>query len=129
MRTGTELSIGERAADGLKHWFGTWTMLGFIIASIGVWMALVVDPGELKLNLGLSFVASVQGVVLQIAANRGDRINSELALHTFQNGEQLLEINRQQSEILAKLADTRQQVAELHAWHLQGKLPPDTLQP
>lgn len=100
VRTDGQLSFGERAADKLKAAFGTWSLLGGIIAAIILWMSFVVDPGELHLNLALSFLASVQGVILQIAANRGDRIASEVARHTYENGLELLNINKQQTEIL-----------------------------
>lgn len=103
MRSGGGLSFGERAADALKHWFGTWTVLGLIVAGIAFWLLAIHDPGELRLNLGLSFLASVQGVVLQIAANRGDRISAEVAAGTHANSAKLLELQEQQMEILAKL--------------------------
>lgn len=104
---GNELSLGERAADRLKAAFGTWSLLGAIIAFILFWLLVVSDPGELKLNLGLSFVASVQGVVLQIAANRGDRISAEVALHTQKNTDELMTLNQQQLAILTELRSLR----------------------
>lgn len=127
VRTGNDLSIGERAADGLKAAFGTWSLLFAIIAGICLWMTFVYDPGELHLNLGLSFLASVQGVILQIAANRGDRISAEVALHTQQNtdilkdqsaeikeqGAQILTLTHQQMELLAGIDDLRAEVSLL----------------
>lgn len=115
------LTIGERAADGLKHWFGTWTALGLTGATVGGWLAFVTDPGELRLNLGLSCIAAVQGIILQISANRGDRINAEMALHTQrntdqlitlgtaqkQNTEELVQLNRRQLTILEELRELR----------------------
>lgn len=118
VRTGTELHVGERAADALKKWFGTWTALGFVAAWITLWWFTQADPGHLNLNLTLSCVAAVQGIVLQIAANRGDRINAEVALGTHANSEQLLTINgevlqlqQQQMQILSELRALRQQQA------------------
>jgi uncharacterized membrane protein len=117
VRSGSALTLGERAADGLKAIFGTWTLLFAIIIGIILWITLVTDPGELRLNLGLSFLASVQGVILQIAANRGDRIAGEVALHTEgntdalkQQGEELLTLQKQQMTMLAELAAIRQAV-------------------
>lgn len=111
--TGSELSFGERAADLLKAAFGTWSLLGVIVGGITAWTVWVHDPGELRLNLALSFLASVQGVILQIAANRGDRINAELATHTFENGTKLLEINEAQSKLLGEIHALQQQIADL----------------
>lgn len=105
--TGGGLTFGERAADVLKNCFGTWTLLFAIIIGICLWITLVTDPGELHLNLALSFLASVQGVILQIAANRGDRIAGEVALHTEGNTDAL---KQQSGEILAL---TQQQMSLL----------------
>src|SRR5258708_3940973 len=107
VRSRTQLSIGERAADALKAAFGTWSLLIAIITGICLWLTLVNDPGELRLNLGLSFLASVQGVILQIAANRGDRISAEVALHTQKNTDDLMSINERQLDILTQLRELR----------------------
>jgi hypothetical protein len=114
VRTGDQLLFRERAADALKAAFGTWTLLFGIVIGICLWMTLVYDPGELHLNLALSFLASVQGVILQIAANRGDRISAEVAAHTRENTDtllglsaQILKINRQQTAILQQLESIR----------------------
>lgn len=110
VRTGSELTLGERAADVLKRAFGSWTFMlclnGFIVA----WAILNVTGvfhfdayPFIALNLVLSWLAAQQGGALQIAANRGDRISSELALSTHRHGEQLVAMNERQLEILAKL--------------------------
>jgi uncharacterized membrane protein len=111
VRTGTDLKFRERAADRLKFAFGTWTLLGLIIGGITAWMLWVHDPGELHLNLALSFLASVQGVILQIAANRGDRISSEVATGTHKMAEELLDLNQRQMQILTELRELRAAVA------------------
>lgn len=119
---GNGLTLGERAADRLKAVFGTWTLLFSIIAFILFWLLFVTDPGELKLNLGLSFVASVQGVVLQIAANRGDRISAEVALHTQRNTDELMkqgaeikEINERQLAMLEQHTQVLDELRQLRA--------------
>ena len=103
VRSGEDLTVGERAADSLKHWMGTWSILGGVAAVIVFWLLAVRDPGELHLNLALSCMAGVQGFILQIAANRGDRIAAEVARGTHDNTALLLELQRQQMEILARL--------------------------
>lgn len=112
VRTGTDLDLGERASDALKMAFGTWTMLGLVSAFVVGWILFVHDPDELHLNLGLSCVAAVQGIILQIAANRGDRIASELALATHENSQELLTINEQQLEILNVLKKLQEAVED-----------------
>jgi uncharacterized membrane protein len=107
--SGEALRPGERAADILKHWFGTWTALFGVGVAIAIWVALQktairwdVYPFIL-LNLCLSCLAAVQGIILQISANRGDRISSEVALHTQGNTDALMTINQQQLTILTEL--------------------------
>ena len=90
VRSGGQLSLGERAADALKHWFGTWTILGLVMGACIGYMLLAVDPGHLRLNLALSLMAAVQGIILQISANRGDRISAELAMHDHEMTQMLL---------------------------------------
>ena len=89
VRTGSDLSLGERASDVLKHWFGTWTLLGIVLAGIAAWITLAHDPEELHLNLILSCIAAVQGIVLQIASNRIDRVNAEAQLHHMEQTEKM----------------------------------------
>jgi uncharacterized membrane protein len=130
VRTGTDLSLGERAADRLKATFGSWAFLIVLNVFIVVWVVvnLVFDPFDpypfILLNLGLSWLAAQQGGALQIAANRGDRISAEVAQHTYENGvadrangEQLLRMNEQQLQILKELRELRADVSELAEQH------------
>lgn len=119
VRTGTQLSFGERSADVLKRTFGSWVFLGGLNAFIVVWAVLNwtgvthfdIYP-FIALNLVLSWLAAQQGGALQIAANRGDRIASELALSTHDNGVKILVINEQQMAILTELRALRAAVDE-----------------
>jgi uncharacterized membrane protein len=122
VRTGPQLTFGERAADRLKSTFGSWAFLILLNAFIVGWVILnVVLPHAdrwdiypfILLNLGLSWLAAQQGGALQIAANRGDRISSEVALHTYDNGQELLRLNQQQMEILRQLDGLKDDVAGL----------------
>lgn len=112
---GNELTIGERAADRLKSTFGSWSFLIALNAFIVGWIALngllgrgTFDPFPfILLNLGLSWLAAQQGGALQIAANRGDRLNAEVALHTQRNTDELMEMNRRQLQMLAEIRQLR----------------------
>jgi uncharacterized membrane protein len=117
VRSGSELSFGERAADILKRSFGSWPFLGLLNLFIGVWVVLHLfgivhfDPYPfILLNLLLSWLAAQQGGALQIAANRGDRVASELALSTYHNGQELLKLNRAQMEVLQELRQLREAI-------------------
>lgn len=116
VRSGVQLSIGERAADRLKSAFGSWEFLIALNVFIVCWMVLnIVLPRAARwdvypfilLNLGLSWLAAQQGGALQIAANRGDRISAEVALHTQENTDALIEMNQRQLAILAELRELR----------------------
>jgi len=88
IRTGSDLSLGERAADRLRNGMGSW---GFVFAAllfIGGWMLGNRGGGFDKypfilLNLILSCLAAMQGAILLIAAKREDQISSDLAAHDY----------------------------------------------
>lgn len=112
-----DLTLGERAADHLKAAFGSWAFLITLNALIALWCVLEAlhvlrfDPYPfIALNLVLSWLAAQQGGALQIAANRGDRLNAEVALHTQANTDKLIAINEQQLAILTELRQLREAV-------------------
>jgi uncharacterized membrane protein len=119
VRTGDELTFGERAADVLKRSFGSWSFLIALNVFIGAWVllnGLRITHFDLMpfilLNLMLSWLAAQQGGALQIAANRGDRIASELAMSTYKNGQEILQINKQQIQILEEIRNLRNSIEE-----------------
>ena len=88
VRTGDQLTVGERYADKMRNGMGSW---GFVFGSLGflaVWMTFNRNTGFdpypfILLNLVLSCVAAMQGAILLIAAKRSDQIASLLAQHDF----------------------------------------------
>ena len=120
VRSGDQLTFGERAADKLKAAFGSWAFMIILNGVIAAWIVINLalskpfDPYPfIALNLVLSWLAAQQGGALQIAANRGDRINSEVALHTQANSDVLIKMNEQQLTILGRLDGLTEQVAKL----------------
>ena len=89
VRTGNELTRGERAADKLRNGMGSW---GFVFISLVFLAGWVIgnrgqgfDPYPfILLNLILSMVAALQGAILLIAARRADQVSAELAMHDFE---------------------------------------------
>jgi uncharacterized membrane protein len=89
VRSGNELTPGERAADRLRTIMGSW---GFVIGALlflAGWMLGNRGQGFDKypfilLNLLLSCLAALQGAILLIAARRADQVSSELAVHDYQ---------------------------------------------
>ena len=97
VRTGAELTVGERAADKLRNTMGSW---GFVFGFIAVMVLWAIansvfylagshgkhgfDPYPyILLNLFLSMLAGLQGAILLIAAKRSDQIASQLAQHDY----------------------------------------------
>lgn len=99
VRSGDQLTIGERAADRMRNTMGSWPFVFGFFAVMIVW-AIVnsifylggsngkhgFDPYPyILLNLFLSMLAGVQAAALLIAAKRSDAISSEIAIHTEKN--------------------------------------------
>jgi len=120
VRSGDQLTLGERAADRMRNSFGSWTFIAATMLFIAAWIFLVIyvkiaiDNHQLTiLNLILSCFAAMQGAIILLAAKRADAISSELALHTFENGKTLLDMNTRQLGILTKLDGLDGKVADL----------------
>lgn len=95
VRSDSELTRGERAADKMRNGMGSWGFVFGALAFLGVWMGLniVISRSGHKafdgypfilLNLVLSCVAALQGAILLIAAKRSDQVSSELAQHDYE---------------------------------------------
>jgi uncharacterized membrane protein len=83
------LTIGERAADGMRNGMGSWTFVFGFITFLAIWAFLNSDPTIkawdpypfILLNLFLSMLAALQGAILLIAAKRMDGISAAQAKH------------------------------------------------
>src|SRR5262245_13718073 len=89
VRSGSELTFGERAADTLRGVMGSWGFVFGALLFLAGWMlgnrGQGFDPYPfILLNLMLSCLAALQGAILLIAARRADQISSELAMHDYQ---------------------------------------------
>ena len=112
VKSGSELSLGDRAADALRLSMGSWTfvfsftglMIGWAIYNITAHNPF--DPFPfILLNLMLSGLAGLQGAILLIAAKRADRISAELAKYHLEVSEatkQMLADHRELLEAIAK---------------------------
>ena len=97
VRSGEQLSLGERAADRLRDGMGSWAFVFGALIFLAGWMLgnrnVGFDPYPfILLNLVLSCLAAMQGAILLIAAKRADQISSELAMHDFQTNVEADEI-------------------------------------
>jgi len=120
-----EPTFGEKAADWLKHWFGTWIALGLVTVWIAVWIGLQRTSISwdlypfILLNLCLSCLAAVQGIILQISANRGDKVNAVIALHTEDNTDKLAVIAQHNAANTNKLAAQSDQILDLQRQQIE----------
>ena len=88
VRSGDQLTTGERAADRLRNGMGSWTFVFAALVFLAGWMlgnrGSGFDPYPfILLNLVLSCLAAMQGAILLIAAKRADQISAELAAHDY----------------------------------------------
>ena len=124
VRTGDELTLGERSADKMRNGMGSWAFVFGSVGFLGLWMAVNRNTGFDKypfilLNLVLSCLAALQGAILLIAAKRSDQVSSELAQHDYHadlKSKNLVEKLTTQLEYMAAQHESlHQQVAELTA--------------
>jgi uncharacterized membrane protein len=98
VRSGDQLTLGERSADRMRNAMGSWPFVGGFFGVMALWVVVntlflehvlhrkAFDPYPyILLNLFLSMLAGVQAAALLIAAKRADAMSSEIALHTERN--------------------------------------------
>ncbi|MGQ0832860.1 MAG: DUF1003 domain-containing protein [Microthrixaceae bacterium] len=89
VRSGDQLTRGERAADIIRNRMGSWGFVYGAVVFLAGWMIgnrnVGFDPYPfILLNLLLSCLAAMQGAILLIAAKREDQVSSELAIHDYE---------------------------------------------
>lgn len=126
VRSGEQLTVGERAADRMRNSMGSWFFVGGFLLFMGVWITLNTllhlggsDDADsfdeypyILLNLMLSMMAGLQGAVLLIAAKRADQVASELATSTYQNTIRLQELTNRNAELIEAV---RRLTEDVHA--------------
>ncbi len=143
VRSGTQLSLGERAADKMRATMGSWP---FVFCFFGVMNAWAIfnsvfylggqhgkhgfDPYPyILLNLFLSMLAGVQAAALLIAAKRADAVASEIALHTERNTEDLKALMSENTSLTEAVKSNTDLLQDIHQ-HVESlslaapKMPP-----
>jgi uncharacterized membrane protein len=127
VRSGSDLSRGERAADRMRNVMGSWGFVFGFFAVMILW-ALVntvflehilhhkaFDPYPyILLNLFLSMMAGVQAAALLIAAKRADAISSEVALHTSTNTDDIKRLIQENTELTEAVKNATDLLDEIH---------------
>src|SRR5665647_2490706 len=142
VRSGDQLTLGERAADRMRNTMGSWPFVFCFFAIMVIW-ALVntvlfhrvlqhkaFDPYPyILLNLFLSMLAGVQAAALLIAAKRADTIASEIAIHTEKNTEDLKGLMQENTAMTLQVKKNTDLLEEIHrhvtALGASSTTPPD----
>jgi uncharacterized membrane protein len=127
VRSGADLSFGERAADRMRNMMGSWP---FVFSFFGVMIAWAVvntllfehilhhkafDPYPyILLNLFLSMLAGVQAAALLIAAKRSDSISSEIAMHTENNTDDIKVLIQENTALTERMKANTDLLEEIH---------------
>lgn len=91
--TETNLSFGQKAADGLARFAGSWGFIIIFFASLMLWIGLNAIPIILKkpfdpypfilLNLILSCVAAIQAPIIMMSQNRQEEKDRQRVKNDF----------------------------------------------
>jgi uncharacterized membrane protein len=127
VRSGDDLTRGERAADRMRNVMGSW---GFVFGFFAVMIAWALvntvlfehilhhkafDPYPyILLNLFLSMMAGVQAAALLIAAKRSDAISSEVAIHTSTNTDDIKKLIQENTALTEAVKSATDLLEEIH---------------
>jgi uncharacterized membrane protein len=127
VRSGDELTLGERAADRMRSGMGSWPFVFCFFAIMLIWVLVntlllsrvlhhkAFDPYPyILLNLFLSMLAGIQAAALLIAAKRADAIASEVALHTEKNTEELKALMQENTDLTVQVKKNTDLLEEIH---------------
>jgi uncharacterized membrane protein len=128
VRSGDQLTLGERAADRMRNVMGSWPFVfGFFTVMIAwaVFNSIFYLGGShgkhgfdpypyILLNLFLSMLAGVQAAALLIAAKRADAISSEIAIHTERNTDDLKGLLSENTALTEQVKRQTDLLEEIH---------------
>ena len=127
VRSGDQLSLGERAADRMRNMMGSWPFVFSFFAIMITWAVVntlflqrvlhhkAFDPYPyILLNLFLSMLAGVQAAALLIAAKRADAISSEIALHTENNTDDIKTLIAENTALTSQVKKNTDLLDEIH---------------
>jgi len=128
VRSGDQLTRGERAADRMRNMMGSWPFVFSFFGVMGAWVIVnslllvhvlhvhkAFDPYPyILLNLFLSMLAGVQAAALLIAAKRADAISSEIALHTERNTDDIKTLIAENTALTTQVKTNTDLLDEIH---------------
>jgi uncharacterized membrane protein len=128
VRSGDQLTLGERAADRMRNLMGSWPFV-FVFFAIMITWAIAnsvfylfgqhgkhgFDPYPyILLNLFLSMLAGVQAAALLIAAKRADAVSSEIAIHTERNTDDIKTLVSENTALTEQVKKQTDLLEEIH---------------
>ena len=128
VRSGEQLTLGERAADRMRNMMGSWPFVFCFFGIMIIW-AIVnsafylggqhgkhgFDPYPyILLNLFLSMLAGVQAAALLIAAKRADAVSSEIAIHTERNTDDIKGLVNENTALTEHVKKNTDLLEEIH---------------
>ena len=128
VRSGDQLTLGERAADRMRNGMGSWPFVFVFFAVMVAWAVFNsvfyfggqhgkhgFDPYPyILLNLFLSMLAGIQAAALLIAAKRADAIASEIAVHTEKNTDDLKGLLAENTALTQQVKRNTDLLDEIH---------------
>jgi uncharacterized membrane protein len=127
VRSGDQLTLGERSADRMRNMMGSWPFVFSFFAIMIAWALIntllfehilhhkAFDPYPyILLNLFLSMLAGVQAAALLIAAKRADAVSSEVALHTANNTDDIKTLIQENTVLTSHVKKNTDLLEEIH---------------
>jgi uncharacterized membrane protein len=128
VRSGDQLTLGERAADRMRSVMGSWPFVFGFFAVMILWAVANslfylggsngkhgFDPYPyILLNLFLSMLAGVQAAALLIAAKRADAVASEIAVHTEKNTDDIKDLVNENTALTEQVKRNTDLLEEIH---------------
>jgi uncharacterized membrane protein len=119
---------GERVADSVARFGGSWPFIFVFLGVIGGWMLLNVvvigkmlngkpfDPYPfIALNLMLSAMAGLQAPIIMMSQNRASARDEALAAHHYEESTKMDELLIANTDLTQKVHDLTQQIHDLVA--------------
>lgn len=110
----TQLSLGQKAADKMTQWVGSWTFIFALFVILAVWVSINLvawayqfDPYPfILMNLFLSCLAAVQAPIILMSQNRTtqrDRAKAERDYAVNRKAEREVADMQEDLEVIKKL--------------------------
>ena len=125
-RLNDDRTTGERVADAVAKFGGSWPFIFLFLSLIAFWMVLNTlllarvihgrqfDPYPyIALNLALSAMAGLQAPIIMMSQNRAAARDESLAAHHYEESQKMEQIIETQKKILIENTDLTKQVHEL----------------